>query len=63
MLHAQAANIRCDRYCSTFWEFRVELEHALIVLPTYKLGATVTTTGRSVATKRTVLKQKMVPAA
>ena len=25
MLHVQAANIRCDRYCSNFLEVRVEL--------------------------------------
>ena len=25
MLYARAANIRCDRYCSTFLEFEVQL--------------------------------------
>ena len=29
MLHARAANIRCDRYCSTFWDFGVELNTRL----------------------------------
>ena len=29
MLHTYAANIRCDRYCSTFWDFGVELNTRL----------------------------------
>ena len=29
MLHARAANIRCDRYCSNFLDFGVELNKGL----------------------------------
>ena len=34
MLHARAANIRCDRYCSNFLNFRVQLNKALLADPT-----------------------------
>ena len=30
MIHARAANIRCDRYCSNFLDFEVQLNKALL---------------------------------
>ena len=40
MLHARAANIRCDGYCSTFWDFGLELNmgsYTCVVLSHFRL--------------------------
>ena len=33
MLHARTADIRCDDYCSTFWDFGLELNMGLNTSP------------------------------